>query len=143
MPIPVLLVDDNPNDALLIEEAFRDAGRVCIVQHVSSGDECLAYLRRQKPYEHAASPELILMDVNMPGRDGFQVLRDLKADPRFARLPVVMLTSSVRTEDVDSAYAAGAASFVVKPLTFDQLQRVAQEFAAYWADVAKVPSPAL
>jgi CheY-like chemotaxis protein len=138
-PVEILLVEDNEDDIVLTQEAFGEARLVNVLHIVRDGEEALAFLRRQGPYREATRPGLVLLDIAMPRKDGFEVLHELKADPDLRSLPVVMLTTSTREEDVVRSYTEGACSFVSKPVRVGQLQEVLKQFALYWVLVAKVP----
>ena len=120
-PPSILLVDDNRDDLLLIVRAFERAGLKHLVQTVSSGAECIGYLKGEPPYSNRTKypvPGLVLLDLKMIGTDGFGVLRWIRNQPQYANLYVVMLTSSDEIRDVNQAYKLGADSFLVKPLDF-------------------------
>ena len=136
----ILLVEDNEDDIVLEQEALADAKLVNIMYVVRDGEEALAYLRRQGRYHDAKKPGLILLDINMPKKNGFEVLQEMKADVDLRHIPVVMLTTSDREKDVVKSYATGACSFVTKPMDFDRFGEVAKQLALYWAGVARVPS---
>ncbi len=137
--IPVLLVDDNEDDVILTRDALA-RGRVLQVTAVArDGEEALAMLRRDPPHHRLARPALVLLDINMPRMDGFQVLAAIKAEPALRCIPVVMLTTSPREEDVARAYAEGAASYVRKPVDIDEFHRVVRAFELYWSAVSRVP----
>jgi CheY-like chemotaxis protein len=133
----ILLIDDSENEVVLLEKAFEGQTDLEIVRQAVDGDEALAYLH-ETALTHSL-PDMVLLDVHMPGRDGFDVLREIKKNPRLAAIPVVMLTTSCREEDVRRAYAEGAASFVSKPLTFEALCDLAKGFSSYWGSVASLP----
>lgn len=137
--IEILLVDDNDDDIFMIEEAFRDEDLVHISKAVQDGRAALAYLRNEGEYRDASRPSLVLLDINMPRTNGLEVLMMIKEDERLKTLPVVMLTTSDRTEDVETAYRYGASSFITKPLDFTSFQQAAREFSSYWARLATVP----
>jgi two-component system, response regulator len=139
-PMEILLVEDNEDDILLEQEALADAKLVNIMYVVRDGEEALAYLRRQGRYHDAKMPGLILLDINMPKKNGFEVLNEIKADVELRHIPVVMLTTSDRENDIVKSYAKGACSFITKPMDFDKFAEVAKQFALYWAVVARVPS---
>lgn len=125
----ILLVDDNQDDHALIKRAFSRAGLAHPLQSVSSGIEAIAYLNDEHPYHDRTNyplPVLVLLDVKMPGVDGFEVLRWIRHQPRFARLCVVMLTSSDEIRDANMAYQLGADSFLVKPLDFWNARELSQ-----------------
>jgi CheY-like chemotaxis protein len=139
-PINILLAEDNEDDVLMIQEAFNEANLANIIHVVSDGEQALRYLRRQPPYENARAPGLVLLDINMPRKDGFEVLEEVKTDPRLRHLPVIMLTTSHREEDVVRSYSRGACSYVTKPIDFKQFQEVVRQFGLYWSIVARVPA---
>ncbi|HWO42072.1 MAG TPA: response regulator [Candidatus Eisenbacteria bacterium] len=141
-PMEILLVEDNEDDILLEQEALAEAKLVNLMHVVRDGEEAIAYLKRQGPYTRARRPGLILLDINMPKKNGFEVLRDIKSDPDLMHIPVVMLTTSASEADVVKSYAGGACSFITKPMDFDKLREVAAQFSIYWALVARVPSAA-
>jgi CheY-like chemotaxis protein len=138
-PVDILLVDDNDDDVLMVQRSFQSAKLVNVLQVVGDGEEALAYLRKEGEFEHAARPGLVLLDINMPKKNGFEVLEEMKADPTLRDIPVIMLTTSERDEDVVRSYNSGAATFVPKPVTFEQLKEVMNEVAIYWALVARLP----
>jgi CheY-like chemotaxis protein len=137
----ILLVEDNEDDILLEQEAIADAKLVNLMCVVRDGEEALAYLRRQGPYRDAQVPGLILLDINMPKKNGFEVLNEIKADPDLMHIPVVMLTTSDSEADIVKSYAKGACSFITKPMDFDKFRAVIQQFALYWALVSRIPAP--
>jgi CheY-like chemotaxis protein len=138
-PIEILLVDDNEDDVVLLEESFRDSKFLNLMQVVNDGEEALAYLRREGQYGAAKTPGLVLLDINMPRMNGFEVLRAMKADPLLRTIPVVMLTTSTRDEDIARSYDSGACSFVSKPVNFEKLKEVIKQFTLYWSLVSVVP----
>lgn len=139
-PMELLLVEDNEDDILLEQEALADAKLVNLMSVVRDGEEAMAYLRRQGKYQNARLPGLILLDINMPKKNGFEVLNEIKADPALMHIPVVMLTTSDSESDIMKSYAHGACSFITKPMDFDKFRDVIRQFALYWALVSRVPS---
>lgn len=137
--IEILLVDDNDDDVVLITESFRDSKFLNLVHVVNDGAEALAYLRHEGQYKSAVTPGLILLDINMPKMNGFEVLAAMKADPQLRTIPVVMLTTSTRDVDVARSYDSGACSFVSKPVDLEKLKEVVKQFALYWTLVSVVP----
>jgi len=131
----ILLVEDDPNDALLIQRAFAKAGATSGLYWVEDGEEAIAYLagegrygdRRRYPY-----PALMLLDLKLPRKSGFEVLNWIRGRPRIRRLPVVVLTSSSEHRDVDLAYDMGANSYLVKPVSFEDLIGMMQLLHRYW-----------
>jgi CheY-like chemotaxis protein len=141
-PMEILLVEDNEDDILLEREALADAKLVNLMSVVRDGEEALAYLRCQGKYQEARLPGLILLDINMPKKNGFEVLNEIKTDPALKHIPVVMLTTSESEADIVKSYARGACSFITKPMDFDKFRDVIRQFALYWALVSRVPSTA-
>lgn len=139
-PMEILLVEDNEDDIVLEQEALSEAKLVNIMSVVRDGEEALAYLKRQGRYHDAKVPGLILLDINMPKKNGFEVLDEIKADPDLRHIPVVMLTTSESERDIVRSYATGACSFITKPMDFDKFGEVIKQFALYWAIVARIPS---
>jgi CheY-like chemotaxis protein len=140
-PMEILLVEDNEDDILLEQEALADAKLVNLMHVVRDGEEALSYLRRQGQYQDAQRPGLILLDINMPRKNGFEVLNEMKADAALMHIPVIMLTTSDNEADVVKSYAKGACSFITKPMDFDKFGEVVKQFALYWALVSRVPNP--
>jgi CheY-like chemotaxis protein len=141
-PMEILLVEDNEDDILLEQEALADAKLVNLMSVVRDGEEALAYLRRQGKYQNARLPGLILLDINMPKKNGFEVLNEIKTDADLKHIPVVMLTTSDNEADIVKSYARGACSFITKPMDFDKFRDVIRQFALYWALVSRIPSTA-
>ena len=141
-PMEILLVEDNEDDILLEQEAIADAKLVNLMYVVRDGDEAIAYLRRLGKYQNAQVPGLILLDINMPRKNGFEVLNEIKADPALMHIPVVMLTTSDSEADIVRSYAKGACSYITKPMDFDKFRDVVKQFALYWALVARIPARA-
>jgi len=139
-PVEILLVEDNEDDILLEQEAIVEAKLVNLMYVVRDGEEAVAYLRREGKYQNAQLPGLILLDINMPKKNGFEVLNEIKADPALMHIPIVMLTTSDSESDIVKSYARGACSFITKPMDFDKFREVIRQFALYWALVARVPS---
>jgi CheY-like chemotaxis protein len=139
-PMEILLVEDNEDDIVLEREALADAKLVNLMYVVRDGEEAMAYLRRQGEYRESAIPGLILLDINMPKKNGFEVLKDMKLDPDLRHIPVVMLTTSDSERDIVKSYANGACSFITKPMDFDKFGEIVKHFALYWSLVARVPS---
>ncbi|MBP6262715.1 MAG: response regulator [Nitrospira sp.] len=138
-PFDILLAEDNEDDILLIREAFETANMANRVAIVRDGEEALDYLRGKGPYSQCPFPGMVLLDINMPKKNGLDVLIELKSEPRFRPLPVVMLTVSEREEDIVRAFQQGACSYIRKPVTFSQFQMVVKQFELYWTLVSKLP----
>ena len=138
-PMELLLVEDNEDDILLEREALADAKLVNLMYVVRDGVEAMALLRREGKYQNAQVPGLILLDINMPRKNGFEVLKEIKADPALMHIPVVMLTTSENEADVVKSYVKGACSYITKPMDFDKFREVVKQFSLYWALVARIP----
>jgi two-component system, chemotaxis family, response regulator Rcp1 len=119
--IYVLLVEDNLGDATLISEAFKSSKKPILIARVKDGEEALQYLRREGCYDQAFRPDLILLDLNMPKKSGLEVLDEIKSDPKFSEIPVVILTNSKLESDVKKAYETRANYYMIKPSNLDQL----------------------
>jgi CheY-like chemotaxis protein len=137
--VELLLVEDNEDDIVLIQEAFAESKLANVTNVVRHGQEALAYLRREGEYKDARRPALILLDINIPKKNGFEVLQELKRDPTLRPIPVVMMTASDREEDVVKSYSEGACSYVRKPVDFERLREVARHFDVYWTMVSRIP----
>lgn len=138
-PVVVLLVEDDPGDVLMIREAF-DENRVRNELHVcSDGEDALAFLRQEAPHEAAPRPDLVLLDLNLPRRDGREVLAEIKADDRLRTIPVVILTTSEAEEDVLRSYALHANAYVTKPVDFDRFIDVVRQIDEFFVSVVKLP----
>ncbi|GIW96704.1 MAG: response regulator [Pirellulaceae bacterium] len=131
----LLVVEDDPYDAKLIERAFRKARIVNPLRFVQDGESAIDYFAGNPPYEDRSAhpvPELLLLDLKLPRKDGFEVLRWLRAHEVYRRLPVVVLTSSSETNDINRAYDLGANSYLVKPVGNDQLVEMLRSLELYW-----------
>ena len=137
--VEILLVEDSEDDIVMIEEAMDNGHMLNILQVVRDGVEAMAYLRQEGKYQDATLPGLILLDINMPMKNGFEVLEEMKADPHLKHIPVIMLTTSDRETDIVKSYASGACSFITKPVGIDKLKEVIKQIGLYWAVVAKIP----
>ena len=137
--LDVLLVDDSRAEILLFEHAVKQIEHLHILHIARDGEQALQYLRQQGQFQNAKRPDVVLLDINMPKKDGFQVLSELKTDPVLRSIPVVMLTTSDREEDILKSYHDGASTFISKPLTFDKLKQTLESFADYWSNAKIVP----
>lgn len=140
-PVDILLVEDSPTDVLLAQEALETA-KVLNHLHVAiDGVEAMQYLRRQPPYEKASRPDLILLDLNLPRKDGREVLAEIKDDPLLKTIPVVVLTTSKAEEDILRAYGLHANCYVTKPVDFDQFTQVVKAIENFWFTIVSLPKP--
>lgn len=138
-PVEILLVEDNPGDVDLTMEALEEAKLRNSVHVARDGVEALQFLRRQGPHGGAPRPDLILLDLNMPRKDGREVLREIKEDPALKRIPVVVLTTSEAEEDVLDAYEYRANAYIVKPVDFEQFFRTIRSLEDFWLTVVRLP----
>lgn len=138
-PIQILMVEDNEGDVLLTTEALQNAKVANIVSVVRDGVEAMEFLRRQGPHASAPRPDLILLDLNLPRRDGRQVLAEIKADPDLHAIPVVVLTSSKAEVDVVKMYELNANCYIVKPVDFQNLMEVVKSIENFWFTVVRLP----
>lgn len=138
-PVEILLVEDNPGDARLTREALKDGKVYNRLTVVPDGVEALAYLRRDGQYAGAAQPDLILLDLNLPRKDGREVLEEIKADDRLKRIPVVILTSSSAEQDVLKSYGLHANCYVTKPVDLDQFMAAVKAIEDFWLTVVTLP----
>jgi CheY-like chemotaxis protein len=137
--IEVLLVEDDPGDVLLTKEAFADNKVKNNLNIVSDGEEAVAYLRRQGPHADAPRPDLVLLDLNLPRKDGREVLKEIKADPELRSIPVVVLTTSEADEDILHSYDLHANAYVTKPVDFDSFIRIVRQIDDFFVSVVKLP----
>lgn len=133
----ILLVDDDPDDRYLLQTAFEESATLCQLDYVEDGDEIFDYLDKHlQPGSNAEQlPDLILLDLNMPKKNGWQVLNELKQSPLFRHIPVIILTTSKSPEHVRKSYHLGASSFISKPSSFSNLVEVTKILGKYWIDV--------
>ena len=139
-PITILMADDDPDDRLLVQEAFEENRLINELATVEDGEELMDFLhRRGKFVDTTISPGLILLDLNMPRKSGLEALREIKADQKLRRLPVVILTTSKAEEDIIRSYDLGVNSFIVKPVTFEALVELIKEIDKYWFQIVELP----
>ncbi|MDB9374868.1 response regulator [Nodularia sphaerocarpa] len=139
MPIEVLLVEDNPGDAQLTRIALEDSKISVNLNVVEDGVEAMAFLQKQGNYANAPHPDIVLLDLNLPRKDGREVLAEIKADQNFRRIPVVVLTTSQSEEDILKAYNLSANCFITKPVDFDQFVKIVQSIENFWFAIVKLP----
>jgi two-component system, chemotaxis family, response regulator Rcp1 len=137
--VDILLVEDSAADVRLTREALRDAKVINRLITVSDGVEALALLRREGRHVSATRPDLILLDLNLPKKNGRDVLAEIKADPDLRRIPVVIVTSSTAEEDIIRSYDLHANCYVSKPLDLDQFARVVQAIEGFWVGIVRLP----
>jgi len=137
--IEILLVEDNPGDARLTREALAHSRMPHRLHDVGDGEQAIAFLRRQGPWTSAPTPGLVLLDLNLPRRDGREVLEDIKRDPQLMHIPIVVLTSSEAEEDILRSYRLHANCFITKPVTLDGLARVVEGIEQFWFSLVRLP----
>lgn len=141
-PAEVLLVEDNDNDVELTKVSFRRSKFSVNLHHVPNGEECMAFLEKQGKYVGVPTPDLVLLDLNMPRMDGREVLEALGRDDRFKHLPVVVLTTSEADKDVLMAYKLQCRSYIVKPVNFEGFAKAINSIVDYWFTLVVLPSEA-
>jgi CheY-like chemotaxis protein len=142
-PITILMADDDVDDRMLTREALEESRVRNNLYFVEDGEELLDYLNRRGKFadaEQAPRPGLILLDLNMPKKDGREALREIKADPDLRRIPVVIMTTSKAEEDIYRSYDLGANSFITKPVTFERLVELMRTLGQYWIEFVELPS---
>src|SRR5689334_1051214 len=142
IPVRILLAEDDDDDYLLTTQALQESRLINRIHRVHDGVELLEYLHRQGAYSNPASapsPSLILLDLNMPRKDGREALREIKANPVLRRVPVVVLTTSTAQEDIVRSYDLGVNSFVSKPVSFQGLVEAVKVLGRYWFEVVELP----
>jgi len=138
-PARVLLVEDDPGDVELTRETLRD-GKVHIeLQVVNDGFEALQYLRKQGDHRDALMPDLVILDLNLPRKDGREVLREIREDPELKHLPVVVLTTSSADEDIVRSYGLGANCYATKPMGLGEFSKIVKAIQEFWLTVVKLP----
>jgi two-component system, chemotaxis family, response regulator Rcp1 len=138
--IEILLIEDNPGDARLTMEAFKDGKVTNNLTVVQDGVEALAYLRRQGRYANAPMPDLILLDLNLPKKDGREVLATIKDEPALMTIPVIVLTTSSSQDDVARAYGHHANCYITKPVNLDQFMKVINSIESFWLSLVRLPT---
>jgi two-component system, chemotaxis family, response regulator Rcp1 len=139
-PAEILLAEDNENDVELIRMGFKKSKLLINLHHVKDGEECMAFLRKQGKYADVATPDVILLDLNMPRMDGREVMTEMVADETLCYIPVVVLTTSAQDEEILKMYKLRCSSYIVKPVDFEKFLQVIRSFANYWFTVVVLPT---
>jgi CheY-like chemotaxis protein len=140
--IIILIADDDPDDRMLAKEAWEESRLANEVHFVNDGEELMDYLYRRGEYaalDATSRPGVILLDLNMPRKDGREALREIKADPNLRQIPIVVLTTSKAEEDIYRSYDLGVNSFITKPVTFEALVEVMKTLGKYWFEIVELP----
>jgi len=137
--VELLLIEDNPADVRLVEIAIKNSGRNIHVHAMGDGESALSYLRERNEYGMPKHPHLILLDLNLPRKNGKEILKEIKNDENLRHIPVVILTSSQDKNDITQSYDLCANCFVCKPSEWDQFMSTMDELTKFWLDVAKIP----
>jgi len=140
VPIEILLVEDSPADVRLAQEAMKEAKVLNNLSVVDDGIKAMQFLRKEAPYAKAPRPELILLDLNLPRKDGREVLEEIKSDPDLRRIPVVVLTTSRAEEDILKAYNLHCNCYITKPVDFQQFMHVVKSIESFWLTLVRLPS---
>jgi len=137
----ILIADDDMDDRLFMERALRQNGFTQAINFVEDGEDLMEYLRQNGRYkgQQPVYPNLLILDLNMPRKNGFQALAEIKADPALRRLPVIVMSTSSTHEDVLKTYNLGVNSFVIKPFNFNRLVEIVGALKLYWMDIVKLP----
>jgi CheY-like chemotaxis protein len=141
-PVTILMAEDDPDDRLMAREAFEESRLANSLYFVHDGLELMDYLQRRGAYadaQRSPRPGVILLDLNMPRKDGREALREIKADSDLRRIPIVILTTSKAEEDILRSYDLGANSFITKPVTFESLANVVRTISSYWFEIVELP----
>lgn len=141
-PITILMADDDPDDRQMTQEAFAESRLANDLRFVEDGQELMDYLRHEGKYSDPASsprPGLILLDLNMPRKDGREALTEIKADPNLKKIRVIVLTTSKAEEDICRSYDLSAASYIAKPVTFDAMLEIVKTMGKYWLEIVELP----
>ena len=138
-PVEILLVEDNPGDVDLTRETLQDSKLLNHMNVVGNGVEAMAYLRRQGKYAEATRPDLVLLDLNLPKKNGREVLAEVKADDQLRRIPVVVLTTSCAEQDILQTYDLHANCYITKPVNLDQFSAVVRAIEEFWFTTVKLP----
>lgn len=137
--LEILVVDDNDDDATMFRESLEDVDGVRVMQILDNAEAALQYLRKQGPYAEARRPDMVVLDIHMPRKNGLTLLEEIQADSALRNLPIVMLTASRQEEDIWNAYSHGSCSFMEKPAKYEWLRELSVRFAAYWTLLAHLP----
>lgn len=139
-PVTILLMEDDPGDVLLIQEGLRDARLALKIIHVADGEAGMQCLRREGQYAGSPRPDIVLLDLNMPRKDGREVLAEMRADERLRRIPVVILTTSDAETDIVKSYDLGANAYIKKPIGLEEFLTMMKSFEEFWLTMVRLPN---
>lgn len=138
-PITILIVEDNPADVLIVQEVFKEGKMYINLNIAEDGEKAMSYLRKENEYKDIETPDLILLDLNMPKKNGFEVLEEMKQDPELRRIPVIVMTISKAEEDILKSYNLYANAYVVKPVEIEQFTNAVKSIEDFWLTIVKLP----
>ena len=141
MSAKVLLCEDNPGDIYLIENSLYHSKIDYCVDRVLNGDEVMQYLRRENRYQYASRPDILILDLNLPGKHGFEILSEIKTDPFLKTIPIVVLTSSRARQDVLTSYQLQASCYIVKPSDLQAFMKAIRQIESFWLSLVELPKP--
>ena len=141
MSVKVLLCEDNPGDIYLIEHSFHDSKLNYDIDKLLNGDEVMHYLRQENQYQYASRPDILILDLNLPGKHGFEILSEVKADPFLRAIPIVVLTSSKARQDVLTSYQLQASCYIVKPSDLQAFLGAIRQIESFWLSLVELPKP--
>ena len=139
MSVNVLLCEDNPGDIYLIENSFQRSKISYKIDKVVTGNNVMAYLRQEDSYRYASRPDILLLDLNLPGKHGFEILQEIKADPSLKAIPIVILTSSKARKDVLTSYRLQASCYIVKPSDLQAFLKAIHQIENFWLSLVELP----
>ena len=142
-PINILLVEDNPADVRLTQEVFKDGKIHNILSVVTDGEQALLYLRKSGKYEYMETPDLVLLDLNLPRKDGREVLAEIKGDNNLKLIPVIILTTSEAEKDILTTYAHHANCYIMKPVDLNRFIEVVRSIEEFWLTIVKLPKSSI
>lgn len=140
--IQILLVEDNPGDARLAKEALKDSKLLNDLHHVIDGEQAVQFLRKEGEYKDAVRPDIVLLDLNLPRKDGREVLADIKSDPDLKTIPVVVLTTSEAEKDIMQSYELHANCYITKPVDLDKFLEIIDSMQEFWLSIVRLPTHA-
>lgn len=139
-PIEMLLVEDNPGDVRLTKEALKTGQMMVNLNVAKDGVEAIDFLRRRADHREAPKPDLILLDLNLPRKNGREVLSEIKSDPELRRIPVLIMTTSRADQDINKAYALNANCYITKPMDLDEFLRIVRSIEDFWLKTVSLPN---